>query len=103
MWLGLGIVAVDLVVAVVVTSLLRHRMRHRTWRWVHLTTYAAWGLAVLHGVGIGTDTGTGWARSVYVGSALVVVLAVVLRTIAPRRRQAEARPDVPFASQGGVR
>jgi sulfoxide reductase heme-binding subunit YedZ len=103
LWLGLGIVAVDLVVAVVVTSLVRHRLGHRTWWYVHVTAYAAWGLAVLHGVVIGTDTDTGWARSIYVGCGLVVMLAVVLRTATPRRRQAEARPDAPFAIQEGVR
>jgi hypothetical protein len=36
-WVGLGTVAVDLVAAVVVTSLLRHRLSERVWRTVHLT------------------------------------------------------------------
>ena len=43
LWLGLGTVALDLIVLVVVTSLLRARMRHRTWRLVHVLSYAAWG------------------------------------------------------------
>ena len=103
LWLALGIVAVDLVVAVVVTSLVRHRMAHRTWWYVHVSTYAAWGLAVLHGILIGTDTGTAWARSIYVASGLLVVVALAVRTTTQHRRPAEARPDVPFATQGGAR
>ena len=45
------------------TTLLRARMRHRTWRLVHLLSYAAWGVAVAHGLGIGTDLrSAGWER-----------------------------------------
>ncbi len=55
LWLGLGTLALDLIVVVAVTSLLRRRLPHRPWRAVHLTAYAAWGLAVAHGLGIGTD------------------------------------------------
>src|SRR5205085_1153681 len=50
-WLGLGIVAVDLLVAVCLTSLVRARLSHRTWWWLHLTTYPAWVAAAVHGWG----------------------------------------------------
>ena len=42
LWLGLGSVAFDLLVAILVTSLLRHRIGHRTWRFVHWFAYACW-------------------------------------------------------------
>src|SRR4051794_5231456 len=45
-WLGLGVVASDVLLAAVLSSLVRVRLRHRHWRAVHLTTYAAWGAAV---------------------------------------------------------
>ena len=79
LWLGLGTVALDLIVLVVLTSLLRARMRHRSWRLVHLLAYVAWGIAVGHGLGIGTDLRTpGWERTaVWASAALVVGLAVV--------------------------
>ena len=79
LWLGLGTVAFDLLVLVVVTSLLRARMRHRSWRMVHLLSYAAWGVAVGHGLGIGTDLRQpGWERSaVYASIALVAGLALI--------------------------
>ncbi|MDW4909211.1 ferric reductase-like transmembrane domain-containing protein [Streptomyces sp. ADMS] len=57
LWLGLGTVALDLMLAVLVTSLLRARLGHRTWRAVHWLAYASWPIALVHGIGIGTDTG----------------------------------------------
>ena len=50
-WIGLGAIAVDLVLAVVITSLLRDRIPIRAWRLIHLTTYALWPIALLHGIG----------------------------------------------------
>lgn len=60
LWLGLGAVAVDLLVAVTLTSLLRVRIGHRVWRAVHWLAYACWPVAVLHGVGIGSDNAQPW-------------------------------------------
>jgi sulfoxide reductase heme-binding subunit YedZ len=79
LWLGFGTLALDVLVLVVVTSLLRARMRHRSWRLVHLLSYAAWGVAVAHGLGIGTDLrNPGWERStVYASVALVTGVALV--------------------------
>jgi methionine sulfoxide reductase heme-binding subunit len=79
LWLGLGTLSFDLLVLVAVTSLARARMKHRTWRIVHLTAYGAWGVAVAHGLGIGTDLRhPGWERSaVYAAVALVVGVALV--------------------------
>lgn len=77
LWLGLGALTLDVFVLVVLTSLLRHRLPHRAWRALHLTTYAVWCLAVAHGLGIGTDGGL--ATWVYVGSAIAVALALAVR------------------------
>lgn len=54
-WLGLGALAVDLVIALVVTSLLRRRLSPALWRGLHWTAYACWLVAVVHAVGAGTD------------------------------------------------
>ena len=59
LWLGLGAIAFDLVVALVVTSLLRHRIGQRTWRVLHWFAYVCWPVAVLHGLGAGTDAKLG--------------------------------------------
>lgn len=54
-WLGLGVLAADLLIALVATSLLRARLGRRTWRAVHWLAYASWPVAVVHALGIGTD------------------------------------------------
>jgi len=63
-WLGLGTVAFDLILALVVTSLLRERLGFRAWRAVHWAAYAAWPFALVHGLGTGSDTRLRWAVAV---------------------------------------
>lgn len=63
-WVGLGALGVDLIAAVVVTSLVRRRLPYRVWRGIHWAAYAAWPLVLAHGLGAGTDRGTGWMRAV---------------------------------------
>jgi sulfoxide reductase heme-binding subunit YedZ len=92
-WVGVGTAAVDLMIALVVSSLLRARMTHRSWRAVHWLAYAAWPLAMVHGFAAGTDSGTAWAGSVYVASLLAVGAAIGWRL---RRRP--ARTPVPLAT-----
>ena len=55
LWLGLAALALDLVIALVVTSLVRGRLPDRLWRAVHWLAYLAWPVALLHGAGMGTD------------------------------------------------
>ena len=45
LWLGLGALSFDLLLAVTVTSLMRKRLGYRTWRGVHWAAYACWPLA----------------------------------------------------------
>jgi len=60
LWLGFGAVAVELMVAITVTSLLRTRIGARAWRALHWLAYLSWPVAVLHGIGTGTDSGSLW-------------------------------------------
>jgi methionine sulfoxide reductase heme-binding subunit len=84
-WLGLGTVAFDLVVANIVTSLLRHRLGLRTWRGIHLTTYAVFALSVGHGLGLGTDAVEPWSLAVTLSCLVTVMLATAVRLAALRR------------------
>ncbi len=72
-WLGLGTLGVDLLIAVMVTSLLRQRIGLRTFRVVHWVTYAMWPIALVHSLGTGTDATTPW----FVTFAVLCVLAVL--------------------------
>jgi Ferric reductase like transmembrane component len=80
-WLGLGAVAFDLLLALVVTSLVRVRIGLRTWRAVHWLAYASWPVALLHSLGTGSDARSGWLAVVSVSCASALVLAVVWRGV----------------------
>lgn len=79
LWLGLGAVAFDLLLALVVTSLLRGRLGMGAWRFVHWTAYACWPLALVHGLGSGSDVRAGWMLWLSVGCTGVVAVAVLVR------------------------
>jgi hypothetical protein len=75
-WLGLGALSLDLLVAVLVTSLLRERLGHQAWRAIHWAAFACWPLAVVHGLGTGSDTKLGWVlliNAVCVGAVLAAL------------------------------
>lgn len=76
LWLGLGTLAVDLIVLVTAVSLLRHRVGPRVFRTVHWATYALWPMALLHSLGSGTDAATLWFRALAVVCVSAVVTAV---------------------------
>ncbi len=78
-WLGLGAVAFDLLIAIVVTSLLRVRIGVRVWRSVHWLAYVSWPVALVHALGTGSDPRTGWLATVGIAALVVVVLAVATR------------------------
>ena len=81
LWLGLGTVAFDLLIAIAVTSLLRAHMGARIWRAVHWTSYALWGVAVFHGLGIGSDSKQLWMIALVVVSVGAVVAAMAWRVV----------------------
>jgi methionine sulfoxide reductase heme-binding subunit len=94
-WLGLGAVALDLIAALIVTSLLRARISRRFWRGVHWLAYAAWPVALVHGFGVSPDLRSGGLRALALGFALAVGAAGLWR-LAGRTRQ------VPRAQRAAV-
>ena len=60
LWLGLGAVALDLLLAVALSSLVRRHLSYRVWKAVHWTAYGCWPVAVLHGLGTGSDAREQW-------------------------------------------
>ncbi len=106
LWMGLGAVSLDLIAIVTVTSLLRHRLGHRAWRSVHYASWAAWGLGMAHGIGIGTDlrdpsSWTSWAVAPTLVSLVLVGGALLVRLT--RGAHAPARRDPRPALVGGPR
>lgn len=78
LWVALGTLALDLLLLVMATSLLRLRLSHRAWQGVHLTSYALWPLTWLHFLKTGTDAG-GLGLVLGIGCAGVVGAAVAIR------------------------
>jgi len=85
LWVGLGTCAADLLLAIVLTSLLRRRIGARLWRGVHWAAYATWPVAFAHSLGAGTDVGTRWQLAVAVVCSAAVMLAVGWRCSAAFR------------------
>jgi DMSO/TMAO reductase YedYZ heme-binding membrane subunit len=83
-WLGLGAVALDLLLALTITSLLRGRIGYGRWRALHWLAYASWPIALVHGLGTGTDARVPWMQAVAVGSVACVVGAGLWRVASSR-------------------
>jgi predicted ferric reductase len=79
LWLGLGTLAFDVLVVVVVSSLLRHRLGLRAFRAIHWATYALWPIATAHALGNGTDAARGWFLALAGCCAVSVAAALVWR------------------------
>ncbi len=91
-WMSLGIVALYLLLAVWVSSRLRHRIGHRLWRQIHVLAFGVYGAATLHGLGTGSDTRTIWAGALYGVSVGLVGSLLAVRLLAPAGRDARPRP-----------
>ena len=79
LWQGLGTVAFDVLLVVIITSLLRRRLGLRIFRAVHWTTYLLWPIAMAHSLGNGTDTGRAWFLGFAGVCALMVAVTLVWR------------------------
>ena len=84
-WLSLGAVALDLLVALVATSLIRNRLGLRIWRWVHWAAYVCWPVALAHGLGTGTDRGTLWVFVLTIACAAMVAGVATWRFVGAAR------------------
>ncbi len=85
LWVGLGSVACDLLLAIAITSLLRVRLGYRSWRAIHWLGYLAWPVAVAHGIGNGTDHWTVWMLAIDVGCVSAVLTALAVRVVSVPR------------------
>jgi DMSO/TMAO reductase YedYZ heme-binding membrane subunit len=94
-WLGLGAVSFDLMLAAVITSLLRRHLSRRAWRAVHLTAYVSWPVAWFHSVFSSTDLRHGPLFLLAIACAVAVIAAVLWRLAA-------AGNDVPRAERVGL-
>jgi methionine sulfoxide reductase heme-binding subunit len=100
-WVGMGTIALDLMAAVFVSSLLRSRIAPGTWRGIHWLAYACWPIALAHTFGLGTDAGQLWVIALGAACVLLVSTALVwrLRIVAVQA----ATPPTVFAAPSSRR
>jgi len=79
LWLGLGAISLDLMAAMIVTSLLRGRLNRVVWKAVHLLAYASWPVAFAHSLGSSKDLQQGWLLILAIACAAAVAAALVWR------------------------
>ena len=79
LWMGLGTLSFDLLLAIAITSLVRRRLGYRAWRAVHWLAYASWPVAVLHGLGTGSDVKQWWMLGLTAACIMAVLVAVWTR------------------------
>lgn len=78
-WLGLGVVAAEILLAVAASSLLRGRIGPRAWRLIHWAAYLTWPLGVVHGLGTGSDVQASWMIAVVAWCVAAVLIALFYR------------------------
>jgi DMSO/TMAO reductase YedYZ heme-binding membrane subunit len=81
LWIALGIVAMDLLIAVYVSEWVRPHVGYRWWRRFHYLSFAVFILALVHGLGTGSDSRTPWAIGVYATSVVVVAALISVRAL----------------------
>ena len=93
-WVGLGTVALDLMLAVLISSLVRSHLKPGTWRGIHWLAYVSWPVALAHTFGMGTDSRESWVIALGAVCVLAVGLALLWRT----RTTAKRRESLPSAA-----
>ena len=91
-WIGLGAVAIDLFAALIVTSLLRDRLRPSVWRAIHWLAYVCYPVVVAHSIGAYKDLRSGWLLALTLATVFAVITAIGYRVL-------DARAAVPRPSR----
>jgi sulfoxide reductase heme-binding subunit YedZ len=97
-FLAAGVVASDLTVALVVTSLLRRHLSYRVWRGVHWLAYGCWPLALAHSIGTGSGMRSGRLLDLAVACAALAAGAAAWRGGSALRLRGRTAP----AAQTGL-
>jgi sulfoxide reductase heme-binding subunit YedZ len=102
LWLGLGALAFDLLIALIATSLLRRRLGWRAWRTIHWLTYACFGVAVVHGLGTGSDPRSVWFAALTAACVVAVLAAGLARILRARAGAGPLRAGAAAGALTGV-
>jgi methionine sulfoxide reductase heme-binding subunit len=96
--IGVGAVALDLVAAVWISSLLKARIANATWRFIHWFSWLAFATAIVHSYLAGTDSRHGWGLVVIALCALAGAVAALWRFLGRPARAAGRTALSPLTS-----
>lgn len=82
---ALGVIAMELLVALAVANRYRKRLSYRFWRRTHYLNFAVWLIALIHGITSGTDSGSAWGVGLYAAAAASVGGLAMWRYVTRRR------------------
>lgn len=104
-WTDIGILAAYGFLAVAASFSLRRFIGTAAWRALHYATFPLWAVALLHGVGAGSDATRPWAILLYTtttGVAVFLMSARLFQAMRPRQQwSGESRLDAGLAAPGG--
>ena len=86
LWLSLGAISFDLMLAMIITSLVRGHLNRILWRAIHLLAYVCWPVAFAHSIGSSRDMQHGWLLDLGIACALLVAAAVLWRLASAARQ-----------------
>lgn len=87
---ALGTIGFDLLAAIVVTSVARHRISERLWRLVHRFSFLMWPITLWHGIAMGTGNEP-LLRYPAIGCAIVGALVLLWRLVDAHHDSARRR------------
>ncbi|HEY7270421.1 MAG TPA: ferric reductase-like transmembrane domain-containing protein [Dehalococcoidia bacterium] len=81
LYLAFGILSLYLTAVIIAAFYARHALSYRTWRLLHYATFAAFVLALAHGIGAGTESGAAWMEYLYAVTGLISFNLLVYRVL----------------------
>lgn len=82
---ALGVLAMYLLLAVEISSLMMRRIPRRRWHAIHLSSYVIYAIATVHGLTAGTDRHNVVFQWACLVTAAVVLMMTLVRVWSPRR------------------
>ena len=80
-WVGIGQVAFYVWGIITFSFYVRKRIGTQTWRLIHLVSFLAYAMALVHGITSGTDSGTLWTSLIYWSSSGSLLFLLIYRVM----------------------
>jgi hypothetical protein len=80
-WSDLGILSAWGLVGIALSFPARRWIGKARWRTLHYLTFGFWALALIHGIGAGTDRATIWVMTIYIITTLSIVFMMIYRVL----------------------